>query len=221
MNLSTGQRLRETEAWYVIRVVPGGQRMARAVPGAAEDRIGETLLERECREKGISIFMPSFWTVVRHQRTNKLIEKRFPLLVGYAFVRIREEGFDSVRRLNYVSYFLRGGGYYGLASFSDDAIVQLYLAELEARDQHAVMKRNGEADVRKHRRAVLGNQLGLIFPKGRRKKVPVRMLAAAAINSLAPKAKERCVAILKELETLDKEEAESCKQGRAALNSAA
>lgn len=69
--------------WYAVRIVPGAQKMASAIPNAPEHRVGETLLERECRNNGITIFMPSFWTVVRHQRTNKLIEKRFPLLVGY------------------------------------------------------------------------------------------------------------------------------------------
>ncbi|NSX87639.1 hypothetical protein G6L86_18710 [Agrobacterium tumefaciens] len=207
--------------WYAVRIVPGAQKMARAIPNAPEHRVGETLLERECRNNGITIFMPSFWTVVRHQRTNKLIEKRFPLLVGYAFVRIDDKGFGAVRDLNTVSYFLRGGGRYGLASFPDETLVELYLAEMDAKEQHSTMKRTGEAEVRKERRSILGRQLGSIFPKGRRKKVPIRMMAAAAMNSLTPKAKERCAAILEELENLDKIDAESCKSPANLLTSAA
>jgi hypothetical protein len=209
------------EAWYAIRVAAGGQRMARAVANATEERVGETLLERECRERGFTVFMPSFWTVVRHQRTNKLIEKRFPLLVGYAFVRIMGRDLDRVRQLNHVAYFLYGGGHYGLASFSDADIAQLYVAELEKRDQHVTMKLNGEADVRKHKRKTLNHQLGLIFPKGRRKRMPLRIMASAAINSLSPKAKDRCLSILKELEALDIEEAAACKGGVGTLDSAA
>lgn len=210
-----------SDTWYAIRIVPGGQRMAKAGVNAPDYRIGETLLERECRNYGITVFMPSFWTVVRHQRSNKLVEKRFPLMVGYAFVKIEDEEFGAVRDLNTVSYFLRGGGRHGLASFSNDAMLELYLADLEARDQHAAMRRNGEAEVRKERRAILGRQLGSIFPKGRRKKVSIRMMAAAAMNSLTPKAKERCASILEELEKLDKADVESCKNPANPLTSAA
>lgn len=219
MNIVSKEEL-PAEAWYAIRVAPGGQKMAREIHGASEERIGETQIERECREKGFVIFMPSFWTVVRHQRTNKLIEKRFPLLVGYAFVRVKGQDIDWVKQLNYVAYFLRGGGHYGLASFGVEEIAQLYIAELDKREEHRTMKRNGEADVRKHRRKALNHQLGLIFPKGRRKRVPLRMLASAAINSLPHKTKKRCMSILTELEALDKQDA-TCNTTGPALNSAA
>lgn len=219
MNINSRNHL-PAESWYAIRVAPGGQKMARSVPGAPEERVGETQIERECREKGVAIFMPSFWTVVRHQRTNKLIEKRFPLLVGYAFVRASGQDIAWVRQLNYVAYFLRGGGNYGLASFRDHDIAQLYIAEVEKREEHVTMKKNGEADIRKHRRSALHHQLGLIFPKGRRKRVPVRMLASAAINSLPTKAKKRCMSILMELEALDKEEV-ACNANGGTLDSAA
>lgn len=210
-----------TETWYAVRIVPGSQRMAKALRDAPADRVGETLLERECREHGIAVFMPSFWTVVRHQRTNKLIEKRFPLLVGYAFVKIEDRSFGVVREMRTVSYFLRGGGRHGLASFTDATMVELYLADLEAKEQHATMKKSGEADVRQVRRSILGHQLGLIFPKGRRKKMPIRIMAAAAMNGLTPKSKARCAEILKELEDLDRQEAESCKPKANHLSSAA
>ncbi|UTY50440.1 transcription termination/antitermination NusG family protein [Sinorhizobium fredii] len=219
MNINSTKQF-SAESWYAIRVAPGGQKMAKAVPGASEERVGEAQIERECREKGFAIFMPSFWTVVRHQRTNKLIEKRFPLLVGYAFVRVSGQDIDRVKQLNYVAYFLRGGGHYGLASFGDQDIAQLYIAELEKRQEHMTMKQNGEADVRKHRRNALHHQLGLIFPKGRRKRVPLRMLASAAMNSLPTKAKKRCMSILMELEALDKEEV-ACNTNGLALSSAA
>lgn len=209
-----------SSTWYAVRIAPGGQKMARAVPDVPEHRAGETLAERECRNNGITIFMPSFWTVVRHQRTNKLVEKRFPLLVGYAFVKIENRDFGLVRGLNTVSYFLRGGGRYGLASFSDETLVELYLADVEAQEAHSTMRRNGEAEVRKERRAILGRQLSSIFPKGRRKKVPLRMMAAAAINNLPLKAKNRCAAILEELENLDKLDTASCKNEESSLVSA-
>jgi transcription antitermination factor NusG len=208
------------ESWYLIRVVPGGQRMARALDGASEHRIGETLLERECREKGVAVFTPSFWTVVRHQRTNRLIEKRYPLFPGYCFVQVAGAGFDPIRRFNYVSHFMRGGGRYGMASFTDRDMVMLYVADQEARDTHQTMKKNGEADVREHRRKELNRQIGLIFPKGRRKKIPLRVMAESAINGLSAKAKERCKSLLKELELLEREET-SCNDLKQSLNSAA
>ncbi|MBB4215572.1 transcription antitermination factor NusG [Rhizobium sp. BK212] len=207
-------------AWYLIRVAPGGHRMAKAVNEAIEERIGETLVERECRERGVAVFTPSFWTVVRHQRTNRLIEKRFPLFPGYSFVQVPGMGFDPIKQFSYVSHFMRGGGHHGLASFTDREMVMLYAADMEKRDLHQTMKRNGEADVREHRRRDINRKIGLIFPKGRRKKMPLRMMASAAINGLPPKTREYCRALLKELDLLEKQE-EGCTKNDITLESAA
>nr|WP_259663768.1 MULTISPECIES: transcription termination/antitermination NusG family protein [Rhizobium] len=220
LNTSLLTKPSATVAWYLIRVAPGGHRMARAVNEVIEERIGETLIERECRERGVAVFTPSFWTVVRHQRTNRLIEKRFPLFPGYSFVQVSGTGFDTIRQFSYVSHFMRGGGKYGLASFTDREMVMLYAADMEKRDLHQTMKRNGEADVREHRRRDINRKIGLIFPKGRRKKMPLRMMASAAINGLPPKTREYCQALLNELDLLEKQE-DACKEHRLTIDSAA
>ncbi|MBX4940979.1 transcription termination/antitermination protein NusG [Rhizobium binae] len=220
MNTSMLTKPSATVAWYLIRVAPGGHRMAKAVNEAIEERIGETLIERECRERGVAVFTPSFWTVVRHQRTNRLLEKRFPLFPGYSFVQVADTGFDMIRQFSYVSHFMRGGGKYGLASFTDREMVMLYAADMEKRDLYQTMKRNGEADVREHRRREINRKIGLILPKGRRKRMPLHMMASAAINGLPPKTREYCQALLNELDSLEKQEG-ACKKHRLTIDSAA
>ncbi|MDX1070913.1 hypothetical protein GOL32_20455 [Sinorhizobium medicae] len=45
--------------WYPIRVAPGYKRM-------------ESIIERNCRKDGFDIFMPSFYTELRHHRTKQI-----------------------------------------------------------------------------------------------------------------------------------------------------
>jgi hypothetical protein len=74
--------------------------------------------------------------------------------------------------------------------------------------------------VREHRRREINRKIGLILPKGRRKKIPLRMMASAAINGLPPKTREYCRALLNELDSLEKRE-EACKEHRLTIESAA
>lgn len=206
--------------WYAIRARPGSQRVAKVIEGQPDERRGETILERECREKGVPLFMPSVWILAYHQRTNKLIEKRFPMFEGYAFVNISEEEFGIVRRLDSFACFLRSSRDSGPVYFRDAEILKIYMDDLEERDKHEHSKKNRQAEARAARRNSLNRQLGLIFPKGRRKRIPVRMMAEAAINSLPPKTKERVLLVLNELKSLDNED-DSCKSITLPLDSAA
>jgi len=73
--------------WFAIKARPGTQRMAK--PRFTEDvsRKGEFIIERNLRDAGFDVFMPSTVREVRHHRTDEYMVKRFPLMVGYAFVR--------------------------------------------------------------------------------------------------------------------------------------
>ena len=218
--------------WYAIRAVPGSQRMAKAStekPSAGQDeelakakaarRVGESLLERDCRRKGFEVFMPGFWNTVQHQRTNKLIDRRFPLLVGYAFVCIGRESFEEVRKLDTVLGFIRNS--YGPIPFDESVIGELAVAELQRKLDFDMARFQRESLNREHRRNVLNRHLGMIMPKGRRRKVPLRMLAEVEIDKLTGRSKERVEEILRSLDDLDKEEREACNRSEIAIHSAA
>lgn len=81
--------------WYAIRVAPGYQRMAAVDERLPECRRRESIIERNCRKDGFDIFMPSFYTELRHHRTKQILQKRFPFLVGYAFVNLPRLNFGS------------------------------------------------------------------------------------------------------------------------------
>lgn len=81
--------------WYAIRVAPGYQRMAAADDRLPESRQMESIVERNCRKDGFDIFMPSFYTELRHHRTKQIVQKRFPFLVGYAFVNLPRLNFEE------------------------------------------------------------------------------------------------------------------------------
>ncbi len=187
--------------WYAIRVAPGYQRMAAADDRLAESRRMESIIERNCRKDGFDIFMPSFYTELKHHRTNKLIQKRFPFLVGYAFVDLPRLNFEELRRVDGVVCFLRGANY-GPLEFPDEEIETLYFAEHERRqgflyEQHC-RKENERHEQIQH----LRGQLRKILPKGRKARVSMVDQAERAIDSLSPQIKERVQKIISELNAL-------------------
>jgi hypothetical protein len=60
--------------WFAVRAVPGTQRMAKLINGMPEARQGESVIERNLRNEGIDVYMPSVRVMVRHQRTRRVIE---------------------------------------------------------------------------------------------------------------------------------------------------
>ncbi|RVI88907.1 hypothetical protein CN190_10090 [Sinorhizobium meliloti] len=78
----------------------------------------ESIIERNCRKDGFDIFMPSFYTELRHHRTKQILQKRFPFLVGYGFVSLPRLNFEELRRVDGVVCFLRGANY-GPLEFPD------------------------------------------------------------------------------------------------------
>lgn len=203
--------------WYIIRAVPGTQRQARTYDGAARHRTGESILERECRNAGINVYMPSFWTTVQHQRTNRLIDKRFPLLIGYAFVNILPEERDKVRDLDSVLCILRQSRSGNVVVMQDEDIGQLMLADHLRAEAHKIEREGSEEKARQHRRNQLEKRLGQIFPKGRRKKMPVRMLAEAEIDKLPSALRKHVQGILEGLDAI-KKEVDSCEDLPFGLN---
>lgn len=73
--------------WYAVKAKPNTQRQAAPRVGETISRKGEFIIERHLRDAGFDVFMPSTVREVRHHRTEQYMVKRFPLMVGYAFVR--------------------------------------------------------------------------------------------------------------------------------------
>lgn len=218
--------------WYAIRAVPGSQRMARIIEAsndgletpeqtaARERRKGESIIERNLRNEGIDVYMPSFWSITQHQRTNRMSERRFPLMVGYVFVNIAERDFEKVRRVEGVMCFMRPSPDRGPIAFRETDIGGLMLADFQKQQEWEREREARLVEGQKLRRNALNNRLGLIFPKGRRRKMPLRMAAEAAIDSLAPASRNHVLTILAELSAMDKE-MEACRESSMKLYSAA
>lgn len=216
--------------WYAVRAVPGAQRMARVIEPANDEteeqrasrerRKGESILERNFRNEGIDVYMPSFWTITQHQRTNRMSEKRFPLLVGYAFVNIHQRDYERVRGVEGVMCFMRPSPDRGPIVFRETDVGSLMFADFQAQQTWEREREARLAAAQGFRRNVLNKRLGLVFPKGRRKNVPLRIMAETAIDGLAPASRQQVLIILNELKAMDKE-MEACRASSMALYSAA
>lgn len=178
--------------------------MASMAANLPAKREGESIIERNLRNEGIDVYMPSFWQDVKHQRTNKVVAKRFPLLVGYVFVNIADGEFEKVRRTEGVMCFLRSSRDGGPACFREaEDIGTLMFADLERKSIYEQEREAKQKLANQQRRNALNRQLGLILPKGRRKKVSMRYAAEQAMEELSAPTRERVLLILKELESLE------------------
>ncbi|WP_017272669.1 transcription termination/antitermination protein NusG, partial [Sinorhizobium meliloti] len=176
--------------WYAIRTAPGYQRMAAVDERLPENRRMESIIERNCRKDGFDIFMPSFYKELKHHRTNEIIQKRFPFLVGYAFVNLPRLNFEELRSVEGVVCFLRGANY-GPLEFPDATIESLYFAEHERRQAFLYEQHCRKESWRQERVHHLRGQLRKILPKGRKARVSMVDQAEMAIDSLSPQIKER------------------------------
>ena len=168
-----------------------------------ERRRGESVVERNLRNEGIDVFMPAFWTMVRHQRTNRVIEKRFPMLIGYAFVHLPRLEFERVRSVDGVMCFLRSrdGGPLWFNETTD--LWPLFKAEWEAKTEYLAEKQRKMEEAKFARRNQLNRQLGILLPKGRKRRVSMRYHAEKCIDSLAPERRAEVLGILAQLDGLD------------------
>lgn len=192
--------------WYAIRTSPGYQRMAATNPSLPDNRRGESAIERNMREKGIDIYMPSFWVETKHRRTNAIIERRFPLLVGYAFVLYDDaKGFDPIRAINGVMCILKMGREGAPVKFHEDDIGALKAAEFFTRQDYLYQQHCRNEDDRLGKVAELRKRLKTILPKGRAVRVSMTDQAVKAIETLQGPARERVLGILNELNALTSE----------------
>ena len=189
--------------WYAIRVRPGYQRMAKAIEGASEGRRGESLVERNLRNEGIDVYMPAFWKEIRKHRSQKLIERRLPLLVGYAFVRRDPgDGFDRIREVDGVGGMVSLSRDGGPIAFSEEDIRALMLAGFDKQQAYRFAKASATEEARHKRRKHLNTQLGRLLPRGRGRTVSLRYYAENNINKLDDKLKAHVLGIIELLDGL-------------------
>lgn len=201
--------------WYAIRTIPGAQSMAPPIndPDFPERRKGESKVERSLRQGGIDVYMPAHWIEYPNRRNHKIIVRRLPLLVSYAFVHITENDFERVRRTDGVLCFLRMNDVIGPQRFPEREISRLMIDEFEAQQKaafekfeaeqaSAFEKRIREEEIRTGRVNELNRSLKRTLPKGRASRINLREYANIAIEKMDGPAKERVLSIIAELDAL-------------------
>ena len=199
--------------WYAVRAKPGTQRMARPLLLAAnstekekaewERRKGESILERQLRQEGIDVFMPSYWIRTKHHRTNKLIERRQPFLVGYAFVHLPRLEFERVRAVDAVMCMLAPTRNAGPVRFPESLISQFMMDEFEADQEHKLQEWSDMEHQRFKKQNHLRGQLKKVLPKGRHPKTSLREFADEAIDRLSEVVRSRVLSITAQLDALE------------------
>ncbi len=184
--------------WYAIRTVPGYQRMASPDERLPEKRRYESVIERNCRNEGFEVYMPSFFAETRHHRTNRIITKRFPLLVGYVFVDIPAMNFEDLRSVDGVMCILHGGRGTGPIKFQGEDIGQVMLGEMEMYYKYLAEREKQ----RKKRGDELRKGLRQIMPKGRAVRISMAEEAEKALDNLSTPVRGRVLGILNELNCL-------------------
>lgn len=188
--------------WFAIRSFPGYQRMASYDERLPEARRYESVLERNCRDEGFEVFMPSYLVENKHHRTNQIIVKRFPLLVGYAFINLHRLNFEELRAVEGVMCLLKINRDLGPIEFNEEIISGLMFAEWEATQQFIFERKVREEHDRVNRVRHLRGQLRKIMPKGRGARLSMTLQADQAIDSLNAPTKEKVIHILNELRGL-------------------
>lgn len=206
------------DRWYAVRTKPGSQRMAKVLEAANDEfdteakkaererRRGESIIERNLRNEGVDVYMPSFWYETKHHRTNKLIERRLPLLVGYAFVHLPDFEFEKVRGVDGVMCFLQTNRDSGPLRFSEDDLSPLLFAEWQVREQRRFERAQRQETARFNRRNKLHGELKRFLPKGRGVRINLREQAEKTIHSMPDVVKARVLGIIKELDALDSDD---------------
>lgn len=188
--------------WYAIRTKPGAQRMAAHL----QDKPGELIIERNLRQEGIDFYLPAYWHETIHHRKKTWIEKRYPLLVGYCFVRLPDGRFETVREVDGVMCFLRGGRDYGPIEFPQDVISDLVMADFKAKQDYLFEQHKRREDERLDRVKKLRADLRRMLPKGRAVRVNMVDQASRIIEGLPDKVRDRVKAIVSELNGLTDDE---------------
>lgn len=204
--------------WYAIRTAPGSQQMAKAneaEPGANETedhrilrerRIGESIIERRLRNAGLDVYMPAYWHEIIHHRTNKIIERRLPLMVGYAFVHLPDLAFEKVREVDGVVCFLRSSRDFGPVRFRATDLAVIASEEHSRRQQFRMDRYTRMENEKSGKIMSLRTSIRKHMKKGRSTRVNLKEQAMMAIQTMEEGARETVMAMLQQLEALEGED---------------
>ncbi|MGO7089470.1 transcription termination/antitermination protein NusG [Rhizobium leguminosarum] len=187
--------------WYAIRTAPGTQRMASHVADAPVHRVGESIIERNLRNEGISVYMPAYWYESIHHRTRKVIQRRLPLLVGYAFVNLENLNFEKVRDVEGVVCFLRSE--FGPIRFSGDDLAVIAAEELSRRQEFRRERITRIQSETAGQVMQLRGNLRKILPKGRGNRINLKDQALLTIKDMKPEMQSKVMGMLLQLEQLE------------------
>ncbi|WP_050578485.1 transcription termination/antitermination protein NusG [Rhizobium leguminosarum] len=187
--------------WYAIRTAPGTQRMASHVADAPVHRVGESIIERNLRNEGISVYMPAYWYESIHHRTRKVIQRRLPLLVGYAFVNLENLNFEKVRDVEGVVCFLRSE--FGPIRFSGDDLAVIAAEELSRRQEFRRERITRIQTETSGQVMQLRGNLRKILPKGRGNRINLKDQALLTIKDMKPEMQSKVMGMLLQLEQLE------------------
>ncbi|KAA0686023.1 hypothetical protein DTW90_34625 [Neorhizobium sp. P12A] len=200
--LARRRALRGSSEWYAIRAAPGTQRMAKPIEGAETHRVGESIIERSLRNEGIDVFMPAYWYEIVHHRTNKIIERRLPLLVGYAFVNLPKANFEEVREVDGVVCFLRSPDY-GPQVFHTDDLEAIAFEEHRRRQEIRREKITRFEKEKSSQVMHLRGNLRKILKKGRSTHINLKDQALLAIKDMDQEMQSKIMGMIKQLDTLE------------------
>lgn len=134
--------------------------------------IGETIIERDCRDKGYEIFMPSYWMEAKHHRTKQWMDKRFPMLTGYAFVNLPEQQFEKLRsEVDSVLCVLKPGKMQQPFEFTEWAVGAMRLAEWREEQSFKYDKARRLREEEVAAMHLSRKQINDMFPSGRHVKI--------------------------------------------------
>lgn len=94
------------ETWFAVKTVPGAQRSPSLTEGD-QRLLRDSVVERNLRNEGFEVFIPSYRIEVRHHRNKRWIEKRFPTFIGHAFVNLPRMNFKDAEDVDGVGKLLR------------------------------------------------------------------------------------------------------------------
>jgi transcription antitermination factor NusG len=91
--------------WFALRLKAGAAR-----PYRHDERL--TNIEWSLKREGMECYMPMELAMKIHHRTKKTIDKRFPLIPGYAFIQAihDEQNWKKVRECDFVASIIGIGG---------------------------------------------------------------------------------------------------------------
>ena len=171
-----------------------------------ERRNGESIIERSLRNEGIDVYMPAYWHEIVHHRTNKIIEKRLPLMVGYAFVHLPDLAFEKVRGVDGVVCFLQASRERGPARFRADDLAVIAAEELSRRQQFRLDRFARLEQEKSGKIMSLRTSIRKHLKKGRSTRINLKEQAMLAIRSMDEPAREKVLGMLHQLETLEGED---------------